>query len=169
MNLIKHIIWATFIININKVMSKRYIMIISLILLSVSACQKTSVKQQEDISNITTKQDLILKIDDVEIPVIWCDVEAIKELKEEVSNNTITIYMSMYSDNEQFGSLNKNYMTNDQQMTTEIGDIVLYNSNQLVVFYGPNSWSYTKLGKINLANNEIIELLRKDVIITLTK
>ena len=44
-------------------------------------------------------------------------------------------------------------------MTTEPGDIVLYSGDQLVVFFGSNSWSYTKLGHINLAAEKLAELL----------
>ena len=44
-------------------------------------------------------------------------------------------------------------------MTTEPGDIVLYSGDQLVVFFGSNSWSYTKLGHISLAAEKLAELL----------
>ena len=42
------------------------------------------------------------------------------------------------------------------------GDIVLYNGNAISVFYAPSSWSYTRLGHINLTNNELNTLLNKD-------
>ncbi|MBQ9227920.1 MAG: hypothetical protein IJ168_03725 [Eubacterium sp.] len=59
---------------------------------------------------------------------------------------------------------------NDKQTTTEAGDIVLYSGNQIVVFYGSNSWAYTRLGKItNLSNNELTDLLSNgDVIINIS-
>ena len=45
-------------------------------------------------------------------------------------------------------------------MTTEAGDIVLYSGNQIVVFYGSNSWSYTKLGHIDgMSQAELEKLL----------
>ena len=48
-------------------------------------------------------------------------------------------------------------------MTAQPGDIVLYSGNQLVVFFGSNSWSYTKLGHINdLSADELTVLLDKD-------
>ena len=55
-------------------------------------------------------------------------------------------------------------------MNTNPGDIVLYSSNQLVVFFGNNSWSYTKLGKINENQSELNKLLdvgNTTIIITL--
>ena len=58
------------------------------------------------------------------------------------------------------GSLPQSFTRNDVQMTAQTGDIVLYSGNQLVLFFGKNSWSYTKLGHIEgLSDDEITELL----------
>ena len=57
---------------------------------------------------------------------------------------------------------------NDEQITTEYGDIVLYSGNQIVVFYGSNTWAYTRLGHIDMTQEELTELLGNgDVEITL--
>ena len=59
---------------------------------------------------------------------------------------------------------------NDQQTKTDYGDVVLYSGDQIVVFYGTNSWAYTRLGHIDLSQEEITDLLGNgDVTITLTK
>lgn len=48
-------------------------------------------------------------------------------------------------------------------MTTEPGDIVLYSGNQIVLFFGSNFWSYTKLGHMDgLSGEELSELLGND-------
>ena len=58
----------------------------------------------------------------------------------------------------------QSFSRSDVQMTTQPGDIVLYSGNQLVVFFGSNSWSYTKLGHINgLSADELAALLDKDI------
>lgn len=62
----------------------------------------------------------------------------------------ITLDMSDYSGFEKVGSLGTNLPASNQQTTTQSGDIVLYNGNQIVIFYGSNSWSYTRLGKIDV-------------------
>lgn len=75
----------------------------------------------------------------------------------------------MYSDFEQVGSLGKTITSNDETLTTSAGDICLYQSNQIVLFYGSNTYSYTKLGHIVLSKSELTELLGEDdVTITLT-
>ena len=62
----------------------------------------------------------------------------------------------------------KSIKSNNTEITTNPGDIVLYNSSNIVVFFGTNSWSYTKLGHINLNSDELNNLLNKDsVILTL--
>lgn len=100
-----------------------------------------------------------LYINDIEIPVSWEDNDTTKELMEQAKSGDIIVSMSMYSDNEQVGSLGRSYTRNDKQTTTHNGDIVLYNGNNIVVFYGSNSWSYTRLGKMDMSESEIIELL----------
>lgn len=47
------------------------------------------------------------------------------------------------------GSLGTSLPADDSRTTTRAGDIVLYNGNQIVVFYGSNSWSCTRIGKID--------------------
>lgn len=61
----------------------------------------------------------------------------------------LTLDMSDYSGFEKVGSLGQSLPTSNSQTTTQSGDIVLYNGNQIVIFYGSNSWSYTRLGKID--------------------
>lgn len=61
---------------------------------------------------------------------------------------SITIHMRDYAGFEKVGTLGRSLPTQDRQTTTQPGDIVLYNGNQIVIFYGSNSWSYTRLGKI---------------------
>lgn len=56
---------------------------------------------------------------------------------------------SDYGGFEKVGYLQKKLSHNDKHMRTEVGDIVLYDSNKIVIFYGSNSWSYTKIGRIN--------------------
>ena len=111
-----------------------------------------------------------LYINDTEIPVTWGDSTAVAELMQETTAGAITVAMSMYGGWEQVGSLGKSYTRDDRQMTAVNGDIVLYSGNQIVVFYGSNSWSYTKLGRMNLTANEVTDLLSGgDVTLTLSR
>ena len=61
----------------------------------------------------------------------------------------VVIQMNDYSGFEKVGSIGTSLPASNSQTTTQSGDIVLYNGNQIVIFYGANSWSYTRLGKID--------------------
>ena len=80
-------------------------------------------------------------------------------LKELVQENPLTVSMSRYGGFEQVGSLGLRLPSSDVQTTTTPGDIVLYSSNQIVIFYGSNSWAYTRLGKLDLPYQQIQDLL----------
>ena len=74
---------------------------------------------------------------------------AVDALVEMMEQEPVTIQMSDYSGFEKVGPLGTSLPTSNQQTTTQAGDIVLYQGNQIVMFYGSNSWSYTRLGHID--------------------
>ncbi len=53
-----------------------------------------------------------------------------------------------YGSFEKVGALGTELPTNDEQITTEPGDVILYQGNQITVYYDTNSWSFTRLGKV---------------------
>ena len=77
------------------------------------------------------------------------DNDAVRELTEMMQAGPVTINMHDYSGFEKVGPLGKSLTTSNSQTTTTAGDIVLYNGNNIVMFYGSNSWSYTRIGKID--------------------
>lgn len=74
---------------------------------------------------------------------------AVDALIEMMKEAPVVIQMSDYSGFEKVGPLGTSLPASNSQTTTHAGDIVLYNGNQIVIFYGSNSWSYTRLGKID--------------------
>ena len=110
------------------------------------------------------KNTMILLIGETEVPVSWEDnssVDAIRGLLP------LAIEMSMYGGFEQVGPIGHDIIRDDEQTDTEPGDIVLYAGNQIVVFYGNNSWAYTRLGHIELTQQEMKDLLEHGAV-TLT-
>jgi len=112
---------------------------------------------------------LRMSIGDTSVDVEWEGNESVEALKKLCQDGPLTIHMSMYGGFEQVGSLGQSLPASNTQMTTQAGDIVLYSGNQIVVFYGSNSWSYTKLGHIaDKTDEELAQLLGNgDVTITL--
>ena len=111
----------------------------------------------------TTEPMLLLTIDGTAVDVQWENNATVAELYA-LAQNAITVNTSAYGGFEQVGSLPQSFSRNDVQMTTQPGDIVLYSGNQLVIFFGSNSWSYTRLGHIEgLSTDELTALLDKDI------
>lgn len=111
---------------------------------------------------IKEEKKMRLLIDDQELDVTWEDNNSVKELKELLP---LTINMHKYDNFEQTGNIGHAITSNDEQITAVPGDIVLYNSRAISVFYNNNSWSYTRLGHINLNKDELNTLLNKASIV----
>lgn len=118
----------------------------------------------------TGDNTMIMTIGDTKVNVDWEDNRAVEALRDMAKDGDVTIKMTMYGGFEQVGSIGQSLPRDDKQTTTSSGDIVLYSGNQIVVFYGSNSWSYTRLGHISDKDEaEMTELLSNgDVNITLS-
>ena len=122
----------------------------------------TPPAETETIPSEAASQEtlLVLSVNGNELDVRWENNETVKELLSYTQEKSIVVNTTKYGGFEQVGSLPQGFSRNDVQMTTEPGDIVLYSGNQLVLFFGSNSWSYTKLGHIEgLSQDELSELL----------
>ena len=103
---------------------------------------------------------LKLLIGEQEVEVLWEDNDSVRALEELAGAEGLTVALSGYGGFEQVGSLGTRLPRNDVQTVTEPGDIVLYSGNSIVLFYGSNSWAYTRLGKIQgLDESELRALL----------
>ena len=110
----------------------------------VSTPEASGISTEEEIGMKT----LTMKIGGTKVAVDWEESGSVAALKELVKDDPLTIQMSMYGGFEQVGSIGASLPRNDVQTTTASGDIVLYSGNQIVVFYGSNTWAYTRLGHI---------------------
>lgn len=97
------------------------------------------------------------------------DSEAARELKAMLATADLTVSMTRNSF-EQYGSLGRNLTASDTYITAQAGDVLLYNSNTICIFYDSNSYQYTRLGRIqNMNGEELRELLSGgNLTITLT-
>lgn len=115
---------------------------------SESKPEETQSETSKDTEEKPAMKTLIMKIDGKKVTVDWEENEAVAALAELVKDRPLTVQTSMYGGFEQVGSIGTSLPRNDAQTTTQAGDIVLYSSDQIVVFYGSNSWAYTRLGHI---------------------
>ncbi|MBQ7599956.1 MAG: S-layer homology domain-containing protein [Clostridia bacterium] len=109
----------------------------------------TETAQQEDPGKgDDTDMTLRLYINGSPVKVKWESNASARALRELAGRGSVVISMSRYGGFEQVGSIGKSIASSDVRMTTSPGDIVLYSSSNIVIFYGSNTWEYTKLGKI---------------------
>ena len=134
--------------------------------------------QNNEISNNTITENksdesmntVYIKINNNVLNIRLEDNSATIELKERLKNGDIVVNAHEYGGFEKVGDLGFSLTREDTNITTSAGDIVLYQGNQISLFYNSNSWSYTKLGKIlNVSSSELKNILGNgDVTITFT-
>ena len=98
------------------------------------------------------------------------DNSSAQALRELLAAGPRTIQMSDYGNMEKVGPLGQSLPTNNAQIDTQAGDIILYQGDQIVIYYDTNSWNFTRLGKINGATaQELRNILGSgDVSVTLS-
>ena len=92
---------------------------------------------------------MYLTVNGNKLEVTLAQNSAVDKLVEILREGDIVYTADDYGGFEKVGGLGHSLPTSNTQITTEPGDIMLYLGNQIVLFYGSNSWSYTRLGKIN--------------------
>ena len=117
---------------------------------------ETTVPETEE--ETTVNGTMKLYIGEIEVPVSWLENESVEALKE-LAKGGLTVEASMHGGFEQYGPLGADLPRNDEETVTAPGDIVLYSGNQIVVFYGTNTWRYTRLGHVALSQAELTDLL----------
>lgn len=106
-------------------------------------------------------EDMKLKIsvNGTELTATLADSTAAKEFAEKLKDEPVTITLNEYGGFEKVGKLPWSLTKTDESIVTEAGDIMLYQGNQMTIFYNSNSWSYTKLGHIdNITGEELAKL-----------
>ena len=109
---------------------------------------------------------IIMDVDGTAIQIKLEQNSSAEAMKELLLQGTMTIPMKDYAHMEKFGNLGTRLPRNDKQITTRAGDVILSEGNLLVIYYAPNTWKFTRLGKVvNLTENELKRVLGKGNII----
>lgn len=133
------------------------VMAIALLVMSCGGdeAQAQTIKEE----NMTEK--LYITIGNQTLPVTLVKNNATEALMAALAANPITYEADDYGGFEKVGALGISLPTNNQQLTTQAGDVILYSGNQIVLFYGSNSWSYTRLGRIEYESLEQLKSFLK--------
>lgn len=129
----------------------------------------TEASQAADAgATVAAATGLQLRINDTAVTVEWEDNEAVAALKEALKGDTLTVDTKNYGDFEQVGPLGMDLPQNDENIDAVAGDVVLFEGNHIVVFYGENNWEYTPLGKITDKDADELAAMLSDETAVLT-
>ena len=131
------------------------------ILLLLAVMLLTGCSKDSEVMAQTMTQKLYITIDGKTLSVVLVDNEATQTLVAALQEGDITYEAHDYGGFEKVGALGRSLPTNDTQITTQAGDVILYSGNQIVLFYGSNSWSYTRLGRIEYSTQAELESFLK--------
>ncbi len=104
--------------------------------------------------HVTPTCVLVIQVGDKLFYASLEDNSSAKALVEKLNSGPITVEMHDYGSFEKVGSLPWMLPRNDEQITTVPGDIILYQGNQITIYYDTNSWSFTRLAKIGSTSKE---------------
>ena len=133
---------------------KQIVLILAVTLLAI--CSKDS-----EVMAQTMTQKLYITIDGKTLSVELVDNAATQTLVAALQEGDITYEAHDYGGFEKVGALGRSLPTSDTQTTTQAGDVILYSGNQIVLFYGSNSWSYTRLGRMEYSSQAELESFLK--------
>ena len=121
----------------------------------------TGCSKDSEVMAQTMTQKMYITIDGKTLSVELVDNAATQTLVAALQEGDITYEAHDYGGFEKVGALGRSLPTSDTQTTTQAGDVILYSGNQIVLFYGSNSWSYTRLGRIEYSTQAELESFLK--------
>ena len=118
------------------------------------------IEVDNNIEEENSMNEFIIEVNNKILIVEVEDNSATKALFEKLKQSDVVITAHDYGNFEKVGDLGFSLPKEDVNITTKAGDLVLYQGNQISLFYNSNTWSYTKLGTIkNVSSNELKNIL----------
>ena len=143
----------------------------ALLFLALLSCTKipgpdASPSQKDDRQELSQEESdmpekIQITVSGKTLPVRIENNEATKALVAALRESSITYEAHDYGGLEKVGALGRPLPSSDSQITTHAGYVILYSGNQIVLFYGSNSWSYTRIGKMEYGSLEELKSFLK--------
>ena len=134
-------------------MKKVFVILLCVLITASIFAKEKSMKIKIDITSDSGNNTLTATL---------ADISSAKAFYELLQKSPVEVKMHDYGNFEKVGSLPKSLPRNDTQITTSAGDIILYQGNQITIYYDVNSWNFTKLGKVeDVTQDELKQILGK--------
>lgn len=115
--------------------------------------------EADDNKQNLTSTRMNITINNHVLVVTLVDNSATRALVERLQEGNVSYSSSNYGNFETVGNIGFSLPTSNSSITAQTGDVILYQGNQICIFYGSNSWSYTRLGRISNASQEELRSL----------
>lgn len=147
-------------------MKKIFIFLMTIFLLDSTACANGSKgaksSDKGELSNMKISIQITSDSGNHKLTATLADNSSAMAFYELLEKGTVAIKMHDYGSFEKVGSLGTSLPRNDTQITTTAGDIILYQGNQITIYYDTNSWNFTRLGKVDgVTQAELKKILGK--------
>lgn len=118
--------------------------------------QETSTEQDTPVSSPSAETEdgqeetaLIITVGEQQFYATFADNSSAEEFQQLLAQGPLTIQMEDYGGFEKVGPLGTTLTRNDESITTQPGDVILYQGNQITIYYGTNTWNFTRLATID--------------------
>ena len=148
-------------------MKRLFAFLMTVFLLASTACANRNSKETKssdkgELSDMKISIQITSDNGKSELTATLADNSSAMAFYELLEKGPVTIKMTDYGNFEKVGSLGTSLPRNDTQITTEAGDIILYQGNQITIYYDTNSWNFTRLGKVDgVTQAELKKILGK--------
>ena len=147
-------------------MKKLFLFLMTIFLLASTACANgskgTKASNKGELSDMKISIQITSDGGKSELTATLVDNSSATAFYELLEKGPVTIKMTDYGNFEKVGSLGTSLPRNDTQITTTAGDIILYQGNQITIYYDTNSWNFTRLGKVDgVTQAELKKILGK--------
>ncbi len=131
-------------------------MILLLAILLVGCSTDNESKAETFQQPVFGTMKLYLTIDGVTKTATLVSNSSVDALIKQLEQGDITYEAHDYGNFEKVGELGYSFPQNNEQITTQAGDLILYQGNHLCIYYDTNSWSFTRLGRLdNMSQSDI--------------
>jgi len=139
-------------------MKRVFFILLTLFLVTTAVCANGATKE----ADMRIKIDITSDSGKHTLTAILSDNSSAKAFYELLKKGPVTVDMHDYGSFEKVGSLGTSLPRNDKQITTSAGDIILYQGNQITIYYDVNSWNFTRLCKVeDVTQEELKKILGK--------
>lgn len=140
-----------------------FLIVIVMFFLAITGCsnhQEEPINDEMNHPNLEEVTKIYITINKNKIEVELAQNSSVDALVARLKKGDITYTANDYGGFEKVGNLGFSLPTSNTEITTQAGDVILYAGNQIVLFYGSNTWSYTRLGQIKgYSDSELSSLL----------